>query len=1087
MEKIYDCIVIGSNLTSFISAIRRADDGEDYLLLSPQSKREIFKSEHYKVGKPFFYFNHDYQIASLIERFQLQTEVSGVTLSHFLPSLYAKETLYPFPTSIWELLKTSLISPKGKLHLILRVFLKEEICKDESLFEIVEKFCGKKDAELISEIISASTRGGDPKKTDIFELYPLLKDISGTTQGLIGLFNTVLNKEIGSFHKVRSMVGGEIKLISKIVSEIGVHGKYGEEHISALKCGDLYRVQYGDRAYVARNLIMGLDSHEASRVLKSIDIELADLLKSINYSRSIDVNAVLGKGDIVKLSSSSVLLPEREKNRVCKIDFIGETRDTVSLRFQLDGTDGNLWSRSDSDLIKLVHAEGRSVIGMTKRPDNFEVIRHERSIPQFHIGHHEIVQLINNKIQGHKGLILLGDYLDGIHLESVLEKKTKIISKNDTPNIVRLDPYLEPQKDAIIKRKNRADLKHAELVKNSNSLRDFASGYQFFGMHQDGEKLVIREWAPNAESIYLVCGKNQWKKNDEYRFARKENDIWEICLDSAHLKHLDQYKLLISWNGGEGERIPSYANYVVQDPKTHLFSACVWSPKQEFKFKNKNPKRKVAPIIYECHVGMSSEEGKVNSYNDFTDNVLPRIVKAGYNTVQIMAIQEHPYYGSFGYQVSNFFAPSSRSGTPDDLKRLIDTAHGLGVRVIMDIVHSHAVKNENEGLGRFDGTQFQYFHDGEKGLHPAWDTYCFNYGKNEVIHFLLSNVRYWMEEFRFDGFRYDGVTSMLYQHHGLGKAFTCYDDYFGDDADEEAITYLTLANRLMKEINPQSISIAEDMSGLPGIAAPIQDGGVGFDFRLAMGIPDFWIKVIKEKSDEEWSVREIWNTLMDVRYHEGSISYLESHDQALVGDKTTIFRLIDKDMYTNMSVSNRNHIVDRGISVQKLIRFITFITSKDGYLNFMGNEFGHPEWIDFPREGNDWSYHYARRQWSLSDNPELCYKFLADFDQSMIELAKNYHLLESDCANEFWLHDGDKVIAVRRGGLFFVFNFDPNRSYREYMIPFPEGKYSLVFHSDLKEFGGFENLPPIGHQVSTFDSKLSLYIPARTVQVYKMD
>lgn len=165
----------------------------------------------------------------------------------------------------------------------------------------------------------------------------------------------------------------------------------------------------------------------------------------------------------------------------------------------------------------------------------------------------------------------------------------------------------------------------------------------------------------------------------------------------------------------------------------------------------------------------------------------------------------------------------------------------------------------------------------------------FNYGKPEVIHFLLSNIKFWLNEYHFDGFRFDGVTSMLYRNHGLGVSFDSYEKYFSMNTDIEAITYLQFANELIKEINPNSISIAEDMSGMPGMCIPIKDGGIGFDYRLAMGVPDFWIKTISNLSDEDWDLGKMWYELTTRRPGEKNIGYCESHDQALVGDKTIIF------------------------------------------------------------------------------------------------------------------------------------------------------------------------------------------------------
>ncbi len=508
-------------------------------------------------------------------------------------------------------------------------------------------------------------------------------------------------------------------------------------------------------------------------------------------------------------------------------------------------------------------------------------------------------------------------------------------------------------------------------------------------MHRTEKGWEFREWAPNAEKIFLVGDFNNWKETQEYALTPLKNGIWEIRLSPEALKHEDLYKLSVHWKGGQGYRLPSYIQRVVQNENTKVFDGQVWTTSENYKWKNQRINASARPpLIYEAHVGMSTMEEKIGTYNEFRVNILPRIKKAGYNTIQLMAIQEHPYYGSFGYHVSNFFAASSRFGTPEELKALIDEAHGMDIAVIMDIVHSHSVKNEQEGLGNFDGTPYQYFHMGPRRDHVAWDSLCFDYGKNEVLHFLLSNCKYWLDEYRFDGYRFDGVTSMLYYDHGLARNFTNYGMYYDGMEDEDAITYLALANKLVKMFNPGAITVAEEMSGMPGLAAPLSHGGYGFDYRMAMGVPDYWIKIIKELPDENWNVSALYHELTSKRADEKTISYAESHDQALVGDKTIIFRLVDKEMYFSMSKTIPNLIIDRGIALHKMIRLVTASTSGGGYLNFMGNEFGHPEWIDFPREGNNWSYKYARRQWNLVDDQLLRYHFLGDFDRDMIGLIR---------------------------------------------------------------------------------------------------
>ena len=666
--------------------------------------------------------------------------------------------------------------------------------------------------------------------------------------------------------------------------------------------------------------------------------------------------------------------------------------------------------------------------------------------------------------------------------------------------LVKSDPYLQPYEAALQGRYDYAINKEKEIT-GGKTLADWATGYLYFGLHHTDKGWVLREWAPNATAIYIKGDMNNWAKSEDYRLQPIGNGVWEAILPENAMKHGQLYKLLVEWNGGYGERIPSYARRVVQDDNTKIFSAQVWAP-AEYKWKNKtikNGKQKDGPLfIYECHIGMAGDAEKVSTYDEFRQNVLPRIANLGYNCIQIMAIQEHPYYGSFGYHVSNFFAASSRFGTPEELKALIDDAHSRGIAVIMDIVHSHAVKNELEGLGNFDGTPYQYFHAGARREHPAWDSLCFNYGKPEVLHFLLSNCKFWIDEYGFDGFRFDGVTSMMYLSHGLGEDFNGYGSYFNGNEDGDAIMYLTLANKLIHQVKKNAITIAEDMSGMPGLACPQKDGGVGFDYRLAMGIPDFWIKYIKEVKDEDWKAGHILYEMTNRRQDEKTISYAESHDQALVGDKTIIFRLIDSDMYWHFEHGHSTYMVDRGIALHKMIRLITASTINGGYLTFMGNEFGHPEWIDFPREGNGWSYKYARRQWSLVDNPNFYFADLNRFDKAMVELLrKNLHMVKDENGTHLpwvytlWDNEGDQVVAYRRDNLIFVFNWNGQKSFSDYGILAAEGKYRVVLNTDAKEFAGFglsdDSIEHFTQPDPLYkkDHKgwLKLYLPARSAVV----
>lgn len=661
--------------------------------------------------------------------------------------------------------------------------------------------------------------------------------------------------------------------------------------------------------------------------------------------------------------------------------------------------------------------------------------------------------------------------------------------------IIENDPWLTPYTGAIEGRHDHALWRESQLTGGKKSLKEFASGYLYYGLLRTDSGWVFREWAPNATDIYLIGDFSGWEEQERFRLKRiNQAGDWEVRIPLGMIGHGQHYKMRVKWNGGQGDRIPAWCRRVVQDPSSKIFSAQVWDPQKPYRFKKTSFKPKQDPLlIYECHVGMSQESETVGTYIEFKDNVLPRVKAAGYNCIQVMAIQEHPYYGSFGYHVSSFFAPSSRFGTPEELKELIDTAHGMGISVIMDLVHSHSVKNEDEGLGNLAGDPNQYFLPGDRHEHSAWGSLCFDYGKDQVLHYLLSNCKYWLDEFRFDGFRFDGVTSMLYYSHGLGEAFCNYNDYFNGHQDDDAICYLMLANRLIHQFNPDAITIAEEVSGMPGLAAPFDDGGFGFDYRLAMNIPDYWIKTIKEKKDEDWSVAGIFWEVTNRRKDEKTISYVESHDQALVGDKTVIFRLIDADMYWHFTKDGGNDVTSRGIALHKMIRLVTASAINGGYLNFMGNEFGHPEWIDFPREGNGWSHKYARRQWSLVDNKQLAYCWLGDFDRAMVKLLGSVKNYQKKDVVEYWHNDGDQVLAFGRGDLVFVFNFNPTRSFSDYGFLVPKGSYKTVLDSDSIEFGGYGRVDDNLEHFTLMDPLykktrkewLKLYLPARSAIVLK--
>ncbi len=653
--------------------------------------------------------------------------------------------------------------------------------------------------------------------------------------------------------------------------------------------------------------------------------------------------------------------------------------------------------------------------------------------------------------------------------------------------IFQYDPVLKAFEKDFDLRQERFAQKLAQLLPEGGSLRDFANGHEYFGFHKTKDGWYYREWAPGAEALYLTGDFCAWDRR-AWPMEKLPGGVFELFLPGIDTLRDGMKVMTVVISGGrELERIPLYAKRVLQDPVDYSWNAVIYDPEEPFSWTDAGFKPKKKLFIYECHIGMAQEEGKVGSYEEFRVHTLPRIRDLGYNTIQIMAIAEHPYYASFGYQVTNFFAPSSRYGRPEELKKLIDTAHSMGIAVLLDVVHSHACLNTREGINEFDGTPYQFFHEGPRGDHPAWNTKCFNYDKNEVIHFLLSNLKYYLEEYHFDGFRFDGVTSMLYHDHGLGVAFTDYEKYFSMNTDVEAVTYLQLATTLTREVDPNAILIGEDMSAMPGLCIPVKDGGLGFDYRLAMGEPDMWIRLLKQTPDEYWDLNQIYYELANRRPHEKVIGYCESHDQALVGDKTIMFRLCAQEMYWNMGKDAGSLVIDRGMALHKMLRLITMTLGGEGYLTFMGNEFGHPEWIDFPREGNGWSYHYCRRQWHLADDPNLKYQYLNAFEKAAVQMCKTNRVVGGR-DTQLKLDNEAKVVVYQKGGALFAFNFHPTASYDGCFVPVPEaGEYDVILSTDDFNFGGQGRVYHMRYETTEENGKpgIKMYLPSRTAAVLK--
>jgi len=617
------------------------------------------------------------------------------------------------------------------------------------------------------------------------------------------------------------------------------------------------------------------------------------------------------------------------------------------------------------------------------------------------------------------------------------------------------------------------------------SLAAYAGLHRELGMHKverDGRLYWrCREWAPAAHSVYLATDRVNFERSYPYRFARTDDPmLWELFVPAEELPHGTYYELHMasSRTGRHVTRVPAFAVWVEQNrDNENQWCARVWDPPEAFAFRRPRPQRPSFPRIYEAHVGIAqSALGKkpkqFGTYRHFAEKVLPRIKKGGYTTVQLMGIPEHPLYKSFGYQVSGYFAPSSRFGTPDDFKYLVDEAHRLELGVILDITHSHACPNTEQGLARYDTSRY-FFRD----LKTQWDTVSFDYSQERTRRFLLSNCRYWLEEFNIDGFRFDAVGNMIYLDHGLDDDFSHVGRcFYGKDGqnrlDENGVLYLSLANTLVHELAPHAITLAEEFSGAPGMSCSPDNAGLGFDYRFAMGLPDFWAKFIEEGR----TMGQMWHELTNRRHYDKTISYTECHDQCINGDDAFIWRMIKDDMYTHMSVFSDSWKCSRGVALHKLMRFITLGSAGQGWLNFMGNEFGHPEWID--------AEDYAHRQWHLAETTHLKYSKLDAFDRNLLRLVREYPEQFQRGPRFRYIHEEERILAFERGTLLFVFNFHELQAQKHLDLMVTPGKYTEIFSSDELAYAGHGNLStrtPGEHfsdaASGVLEQRITLYVP----------
>ena len=636
--------------------------------------------------------------------------------------------------------------------------------------------------------------------------------------------------------------------------------------------------------------------------------------------------------------------------------------------------------------------------------------------------------------------------------------------------------------------------KEAERIKALyGSLHAYANLHTNLGYHlvqENGKNIWLwREYMPGAKTIWLTTEKQRFQRHAHLKFTPCEDGFFELRLEEKELSHGLYVELRVEPKSfeiynPEGfpttlKRIPAFANWVEQNKEMPAqWCARIWHPKKPYQFQYPKPPKPTFLRIYEAHVGMAQSDTKhinesYGSYTDFANDILPHIKDAGYTTVQLMAIPEHPLYRSFGYQVSNYYAPSSRFGDINSCKAMIDTAHKLGLQVILDITHAHSCANTEQGLCNYDSTAY-FFTDQMN----QWGTPTFDFSKEMTRRFLLSNLRYWMEEFQFDGFRFDAVGNMLYKDFGRDDTFEhtgrCFYGKDGKPRTNEAgELYLCLANDLVHTISQEAFTIAEEFSGMPGLTCAPSDGGLGFDARFAMGIPDYWEKCIKNPQD----LGSLWYEMNNHRPYDRTISYVECHDQCINGDDAMIWRLLGDDMYTTMLRGIDSWNISRGLAYYRLMRLITLSTADLGYLNFMGNEFGHPEWLDAER--------HAHRQWRLATDERLKYACLAAFDLAQMKMVATY-LTDFATPPLFrYIHEDKRLLAFERGHLLFAFNFHETAAYDDILFAVTPGKYTEILSSDDSTYAGHDNLritdPKVEHFTTPLPDPLhgdiKLYLP----------
>lgn len=545
-------------------------------------------------------------------------------------------------------------------------------------------------------------------------------------------------------------------------------------------------------------------------------------------------------------------------------------------------------------------------------------------------------------------------------------------------------------------------------------------------------------WAPNAQSVSVVGDFNGWNE-EQGRMSCLGDGIYEAFIPGA--KMYDNYKyMIVTANGNKLYKADPYAFYAEKRPLTASKIADIskfkWSDKEWLNKQEQKDIYRSKISIYEVHIGSwkkhpltQEDEDGYYTYREIAEELADYVLDMGYTHIELMGILEHPYDGSWGYQVTGYYAPTSRYGEPSDFMYFVNYMHKRGIGIILDWVPAHFPKDAH-GLADFDGSHVYEYEDPRKGEHPDWGTKVFDFGRNQVVNFLIANALFWIERYHVDGIRVDAVASMLYLDYGRQDGDWVRNKY-GDNKNLEAIEFLRHMNSVINQRDRRAITIAEESTAWPMVTKGSDMGGLGFTFKWNMG----WMHDFLEYMQQDPLFRKGNHHKMTF-----GISYAFSENFILVLSHDEVVHL-KKSMISKMPGEYEDKF-------KNLKAGYTFMIGHPGKkLLFMGQEFG--QW-------NEWNEKVSLDWNLLNENPN---KDLKDYWSKCLKLYSKYPVLsEGDCdADSFkWINCNDEEKSIYsyvrmdktgKNNLLFVFNFTPVK--REDMrvgVPFA-GKYTLLLDS----------------------------------------